>query len=40
MLDIMYSLPEMEGYEVIITKDVIIHHTEPTLIKQLESKGA
>ena len=40
MLDIMYSLPEMEGYEVIITKDVIMHHTEPTLIKQLESKGA
>ena len=40
MLDIMYSLPEMEGYEVIITKDVILHHTEPTLIKQLESKGA
>ena len=40
MLDIMYSLPEMEGYEVIITKDVIMHHTEPTLIKQLKSKGA
>ena len=34
MLDIMYELPELKGYEVIITQDVVINKTKPILIKQ------
>ena len=33
LLDIMYELPELEGYEVIITEDVINHGVKPLYIK-------
>ena len=34
MIDIMYELPELSGYEVVITKDVIIDGVKPLLIKK------
>ena len=36
MVDIMFELPEYSGYEIIITKDVIIQKKEPVLIKQIK----
>jgi ATP-dependent Clp protease ATP-binding subunit ClpX len=33
MVDIMFDLPELSGYEVIITKEVVLHKKEPLLIK-------
>ncbi len=33
LLDIMYSLPELEGYEVVITPDVINKGSEPLYLK-------
>lgn len=33
LLDIMYELPELEGYEVIITKDVVESGVKPLYIK-------
>ncbi len=33
LLDIMYELPELDGYEVIITEDVINHGVKPLYIK-------
>ncbi len=33
LLDIMYELPELEGYEIIITEDVISNGTKPLYIK-------
>jgi ATP-dependent Clp protease ATP-binding subunit ClpX len=33
MVDIMFNLPEYKGYEIIITKDVILNKAEPILIK-------
>ena len=33
MVDIMFNLPEYKGYEIIITKDVILNKSEPILIK-------
>jgi len=38
MVDIMFDLPELSGYEVIITKDVILNKSEPVLIKQTKGK--
>ncbi len=37
LLDIMYQLPELQGYEVIITKDVINKEAKPLLIKNKKS---
>jgi ATP-dependent Clp protease ATP-binding subunit ClpX len=37
LLDIMYQLPELQGYEVIITKDVINKEAEPLLLKDKKS---
>jgi ATP-dependent Clp protease ATP-binding subunit ClpX len=37
LLDIMYQLPELEGYEIIITEDVVLHNSEPLYIKQKQS---
>ncbi len=37
LLDIMYELPELEGYEVIITEDVVLKHTKPLYIKDKKS---
>ena len=34
MLDIMYELPELKGYEVIITKETVSKKEKPLLIKQ------
>ncbi|CZE45977.1 ATP-dependent Clp protease ATP-binding subunit ClpX [Campylobacter geochelonis] len=34
MLDIMYDLPELNGYDVVITKDVVEGKAKPILIKQ------
>lgn len=34
MIDIMYELPELAGYEVVISKDVILEGTKPILIKK------
>ncbi|MCB4763743.1 MAG: ATP-dependent Clp protease ATP-binding subunit ClpX [Sulfurovum sp.] len=33
LLNIMYELPELEGYEVVITKDVVEHGAKPLYIK-------
>ena len=33
MIDVMYNLPEYKGYEVLITKDVILKKSEHILIK-------
>jgi len=33
LLDIMYELPELEGYEVIITEDVVVTGEKPLYIK-------
>ena len=38
MLDIMYELPDLKGYEVIITEDVVKKITKPVLIKQKKTK--
>ena len=40
MIDIMYELPEYDGYEVIITKDVIEDGAKPMYIKQQIKKTA
>jgi ATP-dependent Clp protease ATP-binding subunit ClpX len=37
-VDTMYELPELKNYEVIITKDVVIHKKKPVLIKQNKNK--
>ncbi len=37
MLDIMYELPELKGYEVIITKESVSKKEKPMLIKQKKS---
>ena len=37
LLDIMYELPELEGYEVIITEDVVLRHIKPLYIKDKKS---
>lgn len=34
MLDIMYELPELKGYEVIITKEAVLKLAKPMLVKQ------
>jgi ATP-dependent Clp protease ATP-binding subunit ClpX len=37
LIDIMYELPELEGYEVIITEDVINNSLKPIYIKNSKS---
>ena len=37
LLDIMYQLPELEGYEIVITKDVVEGQEEPLLLKNKKS---
>ncbi len=34
MIDVMYELPELSGYEVVITKDVVVDGVKPLLIKK------
>ena len=34
MTDIMYELPELSGYEVMITKDVVLNGEKPLYIKK------
>ncbi|MDA3966852.1 MULTISPECIES: ATP-dependent Clp protease ATP-binding subunit ClpX [Helicobacter] len=38
MLDIMYELPELKGYDVIITKDSVLKASKPILVKQKKNK--
>ena len=38
MLDIMYELPELKGYEVIITQELVSKKEKPILIKQKINK--
>jgi ATP-dependent Clp protease ATP-binding subunit ClpX len=38
MVDIMFDLPELSGYEVVITKDVILNKAKPVLIKEMKGK--
>jgi len=40
MIDIMYELPEYEGYEVVITKGVIENSEDPIYIKKQTKKTA
>jgi len=40
MIDIMYTLPEYCGYEVVVTKDVIENGEEPLYIKKSKQKSA
>ncbi len=37
LLDIMYELPELEGYEVVITPDVVEQKAQPLYLKQKKS---
>jgi ATP-dependent Clp protease ATP-binding subunit ClpX len=37
LLDIMYELPELAGYEVIITEDVVENGVKPLYIKDKKS---
>ncbi len=37
LLDIMYQLPELKGYEVIITKDVVEKNEKPLFVKMKQS---
>jgi len=37
LLDIMFELPELKGYEVVITKNVVKKKSEPLYIKQKKS---
>jgi len=37
MIDIMFDLPELGGYEIIITKDVIVNQSKPILIKGINN---
>ncbi len=37
LVDIMYELPELEGYEVVITEDVIDNNIKPIYIKNSKS---
>ncbi len=37
LLEIMYHLPELEGYEIIITPDVIHHRADPLYLKNKKS---
>ena len=39
MVDVMYELPELDGYEVIITKDVVLKG-EKTLYIKKDKKSA
>ncbi len=39
MIDVMYELPELSGYEVVITKDVVVDGAKPLYIKK-EKKSA
>ncbi len=39
MIDVMYELPELSGYEVVITKDVVVDGVKPLYIKK-EKKSA
>jgi ATP-dependent Clp protease ATP-binding subunit ClpX len=39
MIDVMYELPELGGYEVVITKDVVVDGVKPLFIKK-EKKSA
>ncbi len=38
MTDVMYELPELDGYEVLITKDVVVNGEKPLYIKKNSSK--
>ena len=40
MIDIMYTLPEYEGYEVIVTAEVITSSAQPLYIKKSKQKSA
>ncbi len=40
MVDIMFDLPELRGYEVVITKEVVEKKEKPLLIKKSEKKSA
>ena len=40
MIDIMYTLPEYSGYEVVVTKEVIEKGDEPLYIKKSKQKSA
>ena len=33
LLDIMYELPELEGYEIVVTEEVINEGVKPLYIK-------
>jgi ATP-dependent Clp protease ATP-binding subunit ClpX len=37
LLDIMYQLPELKGYEVVITPEVIEGHADPLYLKNKKS---
>ncbi|WP_456431007.1 ATP-dependent Clp protease ATP-binding subunit ClpX [Nitratifractor sp.] len=37
LLDVMFELPDLEGYEVIITPDVVEHKAPPLYVKQKQS---
>ncbi|WP_456430464.1 ATP-dependent Clp protease ATP-binding subunit ClpX [Nitratifractor sp.] len=37
LLEIMYELPDLQGYEVVITPDVVERHAQPLYLKQKKS---
>lgn len=38
MLDVMYELPDLSGYEVVITKEAVLKEAKPMLIKQKDKQ--
>lgn len=34
MVDVMYELPELAGYEVVITEDVVLKGDKPLYVKK------
>jgi ATP-dependent Clp protease ATP-binding subunit ClpX len=40
MVDVMFELPELEGYEVVITKEVVLDETKPLYVKKENKKSA
>lgn len=39
MIDTMFELPELDGYEIVITKDCVINGTKPLKIKQTKKSA-
>jgi ATP-dependent Clp protease ATP-binding subunit ClpX len=39
MIDTMFELPELKGYEIVITKDSVVANSKPLKIKQTKKSA-